>query len=298
MHGSNKQINISGNQWLENTFDSNSWVILSPIEQSIKTKIEKYGTPLKDWDIQINYGIKTGCNEAFIITTAKRDEILANCKTKDERKKTDEIIRPILRGRDIKRYEYDWKGLWLINTHNGVKGKFPRIDIKDYPAIKQWLDKGGEAYNGKVYHGYKDIEKRADQGDTPYNLRNCAYLEDFKHQKVVYPETTQGAFFALDKEGFLIDKTCFMLVSKNNLYLQKVLSSTLYTFAYKRLFSSIELGDNGYQYNKHALIKLPISSDDELIHMVEMAPQQEIDSIIEEFYHLNKEEKAYIRTKL
>ena len=298
LHGNNKQITIPTEQWLQNTFDSNSWVILSAIEQSIKAKIEKYGTPLKDWDVQINYGIKTGCNEAFIITTAKREEILANCKTKDERKRTDEIIRPILRGRDIKRYKYDWKGLWLINTHNGVKGKFPRVDIKDYPAIKQWLDKGGEAYNGKIYHGYKDIEKRADQGDTPYNLRNCAYLEDFKHQKIVYPETTQGAFFALDKEGFLIDKTCFMLVSKNNLYLQKILSSMLYTFAYKRLFSSIELGDNGYQYNKHALIKLPISSDGELIRKVEMAPQREIDSIIEDFYHLNKEEKTYIRIKL
>lgn len=79
---------------MENTFDSNSWVILSPIEQSIKAKIEKYGTPLKDWDIQINYGIKTGCNEAFIITTAKREEILDNCKTKEERKRTGEIIRP------------------------------------------------------------------------------------------------------------------------------------------------------------------------------------------------------------
>lgn len=89
-----------------------------------------------------------------------------------------------------------------------------------------------------------------------------------------------------------------MLVSKNNLYLQKILSSMLYTFAYKRLFSSIELGDNGYQYNKHALIKLPISSDGELIRKVEMAPQREIDSIIEDFYHLNKEEKTYIRIKL
>lgn len=298
LHGNNKQISIPPEQWLQNTFDSNSWVILSPIEQSIRAKIEKYGTPLKDWDIQINYGIKTGCNEAFIITTAKRDEILANCKTKEEHKRTDEIIRPILRGRDIKRYKYEWKGLWLINIHNGVKGKLPRIDIEDYPAIKHWLDEGGVAYNGKIYHGYMDIEKRADQGDTPYNLRNCAYLEDFKHQKIVYPETTQGAFFALDKEGFLIDKTCFMLVSKNNLYLQKILSSMLYTFAYKRLFSSIELGDNGYQYNKHALIKLPISSDGELIRKVEMAPQREIDSIIEDFYHLNKEEKTYIRIKL
>ena len=73
---------------------SDSWVILSPIEQSIKRKIEAVGTPLKDWDIQINYGIKTGCNEAFIINTAKSDEILANCQTEEERKRTDELIRP------------------------------------------------------------------------------------------------------------------------------------------------------------------------------------------------------------
>ena len=83
---------------------SDSWVILSPIEQSIKRKIEAVGTPLKDWDIQINYGIKTGYNDAFIIDTEKREAILANCQTEEERKRTAELIRPILRGRDIKRY--------------------------------------------------------------------------------------------------------------------------------------------------------------------------------------------------
>lgn len=73
---------------------SDSWVILSPIEQSIKRKIEAVGVPLKDWDIQINYGIKTGYNDAFIISTEKRNEILANCKDADERKRTEELIRP------------------------------------------------------------------------------------------------------------------------------------------------------------------------------------------------------------
>ena len=113
---------------------SDSWVILSPIEQSIKRKIEAVGTPLKDWDIQINYGIKTGFNDAFIITTVKREEILANCQTEDERKRTAELIRPILRGRDIKRYGYDWANLWLIAT-------FPsrHYDIDKYPSIKQYL---------------------------------------------------------------------------------------------------------------------------------------------------------------
>ena len=144
---------------------SESWVILSPIEQSIKRKIEVVGTPLKDWDIQINYGIKTGFNDAFIISTEKRDEILANCLIEDERIRTAELIRPILRGRDIKRYDYEWADLWIINTHNGIKGKLPRIDVNEYPAIKTHLDQ------------YWDkISKRADKGDTPYNLRNCAYM--------------------------------------------------------------------------------------------------------------------------
>ena len=113
---------------------SDSWVILSPIEQSIKKKIESVGTPLKDWDINIYRGVLTGCNEAFIIDSQKRYEILANCQTEDERKRTEELIRPILRGRDIKRYGYDWANLYLIAT-------FPsrHYDIDRYPAVKQYL---------------------------------------------------------------------------------------------------------------------------------------------------------------
>ena len=162
----------------DTSFDtSDSWVILTPIEQSIKRKIESVGVPLKDWDIQINYGIKTGFNDAFIISTEKRDEILDNCADEAERERTAELIRPILRGRDIKRYGYDWAGLWLINTHNGIKGKLERIHIEDYPAVKAHLDQ------------YWDkISVRADKGETPYNLRNCAYLDDFSKPKIVYRE--------------------------------------------------------------------------------------------------------------
>lgn len=75
-------------------FSSAPWVILTPTEQRIKEKIEAVGTPLKDWDIQIYRGVLTGCNEAFIIDTAKRDEILANCQTEEERRRTEALIRP------------------------------------------------------------------------------------------------------------------------------------------------------------------------------------------------------------
>ena len=230
-----------------NFSNEQSWVILSPIEQSIKQKIESVGTPLKDWDIKIYRGVLTGYNDAFIISTEKRNEILANCQTEEERIRTAELIRPILRGRDIKRYGYDWANLWLINTHNGIKGVKPRIDINEYPAVKAHLDQ------------YWDkISKRADKGDTPYNLRNCAYLDDFLLPKLIYPETTQGAFFAYDETGLFLDKTCFMMISKHARYLQATLSSQLFEFAYKRIFSSVELGQHGFQYNKHALIKLPV----------------------------------------
>uniref|UniRef100_UPI00272A45A4 Eco57I restriction-modification methylase domain-containing protein n=1 Tax=uncultured Parasutterella sp. TaxID=1263098 RepID=UPI00272A45A4 len=164
----NLSVFVQQNAVSNNFATSDSWVILSPIERSIKRKIESIGTPLKDWDIRIYRGILTGCNEAFIISSQKRNEILANCANEAERQRTAELIRPILRGRDIKRYGYMDNGLYLINIHNGIRGRIPRIKIEDYPAVKAHLDQ------------YWDkIEKRADQGDTPYNLRNCAYLEDF-----------------------------------------------------------------------------------------------------------------------
>ena len=152
---------------------SDSWTILSSIEQSIKKKIDELGTPLSEWEVSINYGIKTGFNDAFIIDGAKRAELIAADP------KSAEIIRPILRGRDIKRYGYTFADLWIINVHNGVKEKgIPRIHIGDYPAIKAHLD-----------NFYEKLVKRADKGDTPYNLRNCAYMDDFSKQKIVYAET-------------------------------------------------------------------------------------------------------------
>ena len=196
--------------------NSDSWVILSPIEQSIKRKIEAVGIPLKDWDIQINYGIKTGCNEAFIITTDKRNEILSNCNSDEERQRTEELIRPILRGRDIKRYGYDWAGRWLINTHNGIKDKIPRINIEDYPAVKAHLDQF-----------WDKIRDRADQGDTPYNLRNCAYMEDFDKPKIIWKIIGNRLGFALEKKRMVLNNACYILTcQEGNLeYLEAVLNS-------------------------------------------------------------------------
>ena len=167
---------------------SDPWVILSPIEQSIKRKIEAAGTPLKDWNIQINYGIKTGCNEAFIISTEKRDEILANCRDEDERKRTEELIRPILRGRDIRRYSYDWAGLYLIAT-------FPsrHYDIEEYPAVKEYLLSFGKErleQTGKEYIiDGKRVKARKKTNNKWFETQDSiGYWEDFFKPKIIYME--------------------------------------------------------------------------------------------------------------
>ncbi|MDR0610702.1 MAG: hypothetical protein LBG58_11370 [Planctomycetaceae bacterium] len=227
---------------------SESWVILSPIEQRIKAKIEAVGTPLKDWDIKIYRGILTGYNVAFIISGDKRNELIK------QDPKSEGIIRPILRGRDIKRYGYEFADLWLINTHNGIKEKgIKPINIDDYPAIKKHLD-----------NYWDKIEKRADQGDTPYNLRNCAYMEDFYKQKIVWARLMRISkndfynfprFAIIPKEIFIVDSLCFF-TGNDLFYLQGLLNSE---FAQYYFFNNIAiLDDGGMQMRQQYVELMPI----------------------------------------
>ncbi len=237
----------------QNALSTESFIFANTSLLDLRDKMESVGTPLKDWDIQIYRGILTGANEAFIITTEKREEILNACKTQEERKRTEALIKPILRGKDIKRYSYEWAGEWVINTHNGYtsnfKFKIPPIDIEKYPALKSHLDSHWDT-----------IATRSDQGDTPYHLRNCAYLEDFEKEKIVYPETSQGAYFIYENSGIFLEKTAFMIVSDayNLKLLTALLNSKLITFYFKNFCGGCILGKSGYQYNKHALEKIPI----------------------------------------
>ena len=269
--------------------NSNSWVILSPIEQSIKRKIEAVGTPLKDWDINIYRGVLTGYNEAFIISTEKRDEILANCQSEDERKRTAELIRPILRGRDIKRYGYNWANLWLINTHNGIRGKLERIHIEDYPAVKAHLDQ------------YWDrISKRADKGDTPYNLRNCAYLEDFSKQQIVWIELSDEPKFSYAKDITSVN-TVFFLTGEHVLHILGLLNSKLITWYFKHCVGTTSgVGTN--RWLKYTIEQIPISKKNEQIEQLvarintqyEAMLDAQLDELVCKQYGLNDNEMDFI----
>ena len=159
------------------------WMALSSVERTVMEKMEAVGTPLKDWDISIYYGIKTGYNDAFIIDQPTRDALVA------EDPRSAELLKPILQGRDIARYRANWAGLWLIDTHNGYAG-VPPIDAGAYPAIKAHLDK----FIGR-------LRRRQDQGVTPYNLRNCAYHERFAEEKLFWMDLTPEGRFSYGSAG-------------------------------------------------------------------------------------------------
>ncbi len=297
----------------QNALSTESFIFANATLLDLRDKMESVGTPLKDWDIQINYGIKTGANEAFIITTEKREEILNACKTQEERERTEALIKPILRGKDIKRYSYEWAHLWVINTHNGytsnLKFKIPPIDIEKYPAIKTHLDAH-----------YDTIATRCDQGDTPYHLRNCAYLEDFEKEKIVYGEIVQEPRFYLDNGecelgGFYAEATSFILTGEHLHYLLGMLHSKLITFAFKTFYAGGGLGESGYRYKKAFIERLPIpqitksnkpTADkiivlvDKILQIKEKDPkantqrlEKEIDALVYQLYNLTEVYQLY-----
>ncbi|EAL8951550.1 class I SAM-dependent DNA methyltransferase, partial [Campylobacter coli] len=201
-------------EFSQNSLSKESFTFSDENTSALKAKIERIGTPLKEWQgLNIYRGILTGYNEAFIITTEKRNEILANCKDEAEKERTAKLIRKMLRGRDIKRYIYEWAGLWVINAHNGYKNqngeKVEAINIEYYPSLKKHFDEF-----------YPQLEKRADKGLTPYNLRNCAYIEEFEREKIVYSEIVRKPQFYLDtKLNFYAEATSFILTGENLKYL-------------------------------------------------------------------------------
>ena len=206
---------------------ADSWVILSPIEQSIKRKMETVGTPLKDWNINIYRGVLTGYNEAFIITTEKREEILANCQSEDERTRTAELIRPILRGRDIKRYGYDWADLYLIAT-------FPsrHYDIEQYPAVKQHLLSFGKErleQTGKTYsiNGEKVKARKKTNNKWFETQDSISYWEDFYKPKIVWKIIGNRLGFALENKNMILNNACYILTCSDGglEYLEAMLNS-------------------------------------------------------------------------
>jgi hypothetical protein len=197
-----------------------SWVIQNSMEQAILEKINKKGTPLSEWNIRSNRGILTGCNEAFYINEEKRRELILSDP------KSDEIIKPILRGRDIDKISYEWGGVYIIMTHekyyDDAGCEIKRIDINEYPAIKAHLDKY-----------FMILETRRDKGKTPYNLRSCAYVSDFSKNKIIYKKISESMDAIIDDEKYIVNDTCHFIVGEYLHFLASFFNSKIFKLIFQ-----------------------------------------------------------------
>jgi hypothetical protein len=255
------------------TLNETNFTFLDKSKFELKSKIEKVAKPLKDWGVNINYGVKSGLNEAFIIDSETRDKILSTC-IGDEREQTQKLIRPILRGRDIKRYDYEWAGLWLINIHNGY-GTEPRINIDNFPKLKLYLNK----FEPK-------LSNRSDKGATPYNLRNCAYLDEFEKEKILCARMVQSPKFAYDTNNNIPDNTAYCITGENLKFLLAFLNST----AVYKIFNFFYAGgglEGEIKINRLEILPIP-----------QITPQNEnlaneIINLVDEILKANEKIKLY-----
>lgn len=286
--------------------NGDAWTILSPIEQGIKRKIEAVGTPLKDWNIQINYGIKTGFNDAFYVTTIERNEILNNCQSVEERERTEALICPILRGRDIKRYGYDWANLWVIIVKFGDYKIIPT----QYPAIynhllpfKSRLEARGQCVPKK---NARKHEKKDFRGQHHWleldNNPSSEYVALYSKPKLFYPDIvrTPRFYFENDKK-ITIDTTGFFITGDSLKLLCILLNSSPITYVYRAFYAGGGLGEEGYRYKKSFLetLPLPINIDKEIEKKILSFYESDyenpaLNEIIYSLYGLSPEEIDFI----
>ena len=269
------------------------WSILSVAEWSALDRMKAAGAPLKDWDVRINRGVLTGYNEAFVIDGDARNALVG------EDPRSDEIIKPVLRGRDLRRWRARWAERWLIDTHNGYgeePDRVPPIDIDDYPAVKRHLDRHLPA-----------LQRRQDKGRTPYNLRDCAYHEDFAGEKLFWMDLTDRGRFAYASGEMFAVNTAYVLVGDPVKFLCAVLNSRLATWFMNNTAVTSGMGVTRWFRRFVSRIPIPRIPSDEQLPFVRLvddilaaqdadpeadvtAQENEIDRLVYQLYGLTEDE--------
>lgn len=311
-------------EFSQNSLSKESFTFSDENTSALKAKIERIGTPLKEWyGANINYGIKTGLNEAFIITTEKRNEILANCKDEAEKERTAKLIRKMLRGRDIKRYSYEWAGLWVIF----IPWHFPNVE-KPKTMLENEQDLK-EQYPSLYKHLLSHKERLSKRNKEETGIRyewyclqrwGANYYQEFEKEKLVYSEIVRKPQFYLDVNlNFYAEATSFILTGENLKYLIAFLNNDFVAFIFKTFYAGGNLGENGFRYKKAFLEKLPIPKinsknqklANELVNLVDeilKAKEQDknantqelenkINSLVYKLYNLTEEEIKIIEGK-
>lgn len=296
---------VKNNAVILTKLTKDAWFIGSDAEQRLKEKIERIGKPLKKWDVKIYRGVLTGLNEAFIITTEKRDEILANCRGEDERKRTEAIIKPILRGRDIKRYYYEWAGLWVIfipwhfplHEDYSIQGASEKAEMEFknlYPSIYGHLLE------------FKDLLASRNKAETGiryewYALQRCAatYYPEFEKEKVVYSEIVRQPQFYFDTDNFYVEATSFLMTGNYAKYICGLLNSNPIAVFFKQWYAGGGLADEGYRYKKAFLENLPLPpitpSNQPIVRQIELLVDKILAITKDDDYLTNSTKQAKVK---
>ncbi|MEX2259818.1 MAG: Eco57I restriction-modification methylase domain-containing protein [Woeseia sp.] len=251
-------------------FDKNAFVLADHIQSKIRSRIEQVGVPLKQWDVNIYRGVLTGCNEAFIIDGEKKDKLIA------EHSSSKEIIKPILRGRDIKRYKAEFSGLWMISTYPAQN-----LDIRKYPAVCAYLKSFGKRLEQSGQPGC-----RKKTGNQWYEVQDSiAYFKEFDREKIIFAEIVYDSAFYYDRSCYRPEATSFVMSGSRIKYLTALLNSKLLTYAFRNFYAGGDLRGNTFRYKKAFLEQLPVpiigeiqqSNFEKLVELIQLK-KKEVDS--------------------
>lgn len=262
-----------------------NWVIRNKMDWTILHKVKANCKYLTYWNPVLFRGLLTGRNDVFIVNDSKKQEILDHCQTEEERERTAEIFKPLVKGEDLKRYKMSFADRWLIHTHNGIKDQeskeviVPKIDINDYPSLKAYLDAHSNT-----------ISNRSDQGDTFYNLRNCVYWPEFEKPKIMWGEISDKPKFCFDEDkGYYMEATTFFMTGDHLVYLLVYLNSPLSEYLFSKLGTTTGAGTLRWKKYKVEQQLVPdISPEDEqrIIALYRKYQQTDDESYLETAYHI------------
>jgi len=247
----------------QSKLNQTSFTLSNNSELNLKSKIEKAGLPLTKHGVTVYFGVKTGFNQAFIIDTKTRNILVK------EDPNVEEFIKPILRGRDISRYYFDWADLWLIKIESGytnankrkdekpeefLRRKFPSLE-NHFNQILQKMQKGELNYKGK------GLLNRDDQGDYWWELRDCVYYDEFEKPKIIYPDIDTKLTFVTDEKSYYLNNTCYFIRAHNHIYLAAILNSSLINWYYSNISS--QLSNKAVRHFSIFIEQIPIITPNE-----------------------------------
>jgi adenine-specific DNA-methyltransferase len=246
-----------------NYFSEDIWAIVESHDQNIKSKFKAVGKNIEDWDIQFFRGILTGYNDAFIVDGVTKDVLVA----KDS--KNGELLKPILRGRDTRKYYCNFANQWMISTFPVLK-----INIEDFPIVRDYLLKFGK---GRLEQSGENVSRKKTTNEWFETQDTIAYWREFEKPKIVFSEIVSEPQFYFDTKGYYPEATVFFITGDHLKYLTALLNSKPVTYVFKKFYAGGELVGK-YRYKKAFLENLPIPVPDEKI---EQMFDSRVDQIIE-----------------